>query len=161
MQGPGCERAKLAIEGKCCYKIQGSILNGDSFASIIHFQTVKQLENIVIYTCDYRHILVPLMGCLASRPAQKEQESHHVMVRKPLSHGLQAARATCRWWKLLRVLQVDPAPPTHTQQPDGRAADVEADAEAGVMAAKIAAVPDMVDMSADSRCKPWETPEGM
>ena len=59
--------------------------------------------------------------------------------------------------KLLRVLQVDPAPPTHTQQPDGRAAD----AEAGVMAAKTAAVPDRVDMSADSRCKPWETPEGI
>ena len=56
--------------------------------------------------------------------------------------------------RLLCVLQI--APPSTTRQPDGKAADAEAD----VLAAKVAAATDRVAVSADSRCTPWETPEG-
>ena len=96
------------------------------------------------------------MGCLASRPAQKEQEaSHHVLVREPFVCGL----LTCgtlhmQMVRLLRVLQIGPS--SRAQGPDGKAAD----ADANVMAVKIAAAGDRVDMSADSRCKPWVVPEG-
>ena len=96
------------------------------------------------------------MGCLASRPAQKEQEAaHHVLVREPFGCGL----LTCdtlhmRIVRLLSILQIGPP---STQQPDGKAADAGAD----VVAAKNAAATDRVDMSADSRCTPWVVPEGV
>ena len=96
------------------------------------------------------------MGCLASRPAQKEQEApHHILVREHFLCGLLTfGMLHMQKVRLLRVLQIGSA--ARTQEPDGKAAD----AEANVVTAKIAAAGDRVELSADSRCKPWVVPEG-